>query len=116
MASTMIETLFNEIMIKNISKEIMKTRKCLGDDIFTYDNIEKEVEGKKYVLKSYHVSVIEAMKNAKSSCKNCYGTGRVILNLNKDTQYNIVDFVVLSDIPTKDMSQEDKEVSSCRLI
>ena len=67
-----VEELFGHNMAKVIYKEIMDSRKCVSDDEFTYDTIEKSIGDKTYVIETRHVKIDESMSHAKSSCNKCY--------------------------------------------
>jgi hypothetical protein len=57
--SLVLETIFPITMVNAIYKEIQNSRKCVGDDKFTYDVIEKTHNDKTYVIESRHIPIQE---------------------------------------------------------
>ena len=97
-------------MVEAIYKEIQASRRCAGDDLFTYSPIEKSKGDKTYVITSRHVSVRECMTFSNSSCNKCWGTGRIIKEVEKHTIPNVEDFVMLSSISFAGLSEEQRKI------
>ena len=105
-----VEDLFGSSLAKAIYKEILDSRKCVGDDAFSYTTIEKDHEGKTYVIIPRHVPVGESMSYGNSSCKHCYGSGKKIINMEKNKISNTDDFLMLSDIRIDGLTEEQKKI------
>lgn len=105
-----LEELFDRTMVEALYKEIQASRKCIGDDVFTYTPIEKTKGDKTYVITPRHVPVRECMTFSNSSCKKCWGTGRVIKEVEKHTIPNVEDFIMLSSISFDGLSEEQKKI------
>jgi hypothetical protein len=105
-----VEDLFSSALTRAIYKEIMNSRKCTGDDQFSYQPIEKDFEGKKYIIYARHIPVGEAMSYAKSSCNKCYGSGKKIMNIEKDRIPNTDDFMMLSSVSLKGLTEEQQKI------
>lgn len=106
----MVDDLFPPVLTKVIYKEILDSRKCIGDDQFSYEDIEKSVDDKTYVISARHIQIGEAMSYAKSSCNKCYGSGKKIMNVEKNRISNIDDFLMLSSIPLKGLTEEQQKI------
>jgi hypothetical protein len=94
-----VEEIFHEVIVKEIYKEILDNRKCVKEDMFTYAPIERTAGGKTYTITARHIPMKEAMSFAKSSCRDCYGTGKRVLLLDKNKIKNPDEFVVLAPEP-----------------
>lgn len=105
-----LENLFDRTMVEAIYKEIQASRRCAGDDVFTYAPIEKTKGDKTYVITSRHMSVRECMTFSNSSCNKCWGTGRIIKEVEKHTIPNVEDFVMLSSISFAGLSEEQRKI------
>lgn len=105
-----LDEVFDHALVKSIYKEIMDSRKCTGDDAFTYDTIEKTKDGKTYVIASRHVSVGECMRFSKSNCNKCYGTGRKMMEMDKKEIPNVQDFIMMASTPISGLSEEQKKI------
>jgi hypothetical protein len=106
-----IDKIFDPVIIKSLSKEIFATRRNVGDDDFIYDKLEKVINGKTYILTPVHLTMDKITDRAKNSCKDCNGTGRKVIRYLKEDISNPLDYVILSDVPTKGLSEEEiKEV------
>jgi hypothetical protein len=103
-----VEELFGS-MSKVIYKEIMDTRKCIGDDLFTYDPLEREHDGKTYVIASRHIQIGETMSYAKSGCNQCYGSGKKIMNIEKNRISKTDDYLVLASVSLKGLTEEQTQ-------
>lgn len=105
-----VEEIFNPTMVSTIYKEIMATRKCVGDDEFTYSPIEKATGGKTYIIVAKHLRIGEVMSQAKSSCNKCYGSGKKMMLMGKDQIPNPNDFLMLTDTSLKGFTEEQKRI------
>ena len=101
-----VEELFNGVLVKEIYKEILDSRKCVGEDKFTYDTLEKTIGDKTYIITPRHVPIRETMSHGKSSCKDCYGTGKKIVYMDKSKVPNTDDFVILASESIKGKTEE----------
>jgi len=104
-----VEELFGS-MSKMIYKEIMDTRKCEGDDQFSYQPIEKIRDDKVYVITARHVQIGETMSYAKSSCNQCYGSGKKIINIEKNKIGNTDDYMMLASVSLKGLTEEQQQI------
>jgi hypothetical protein len=108
--SLIVEEIFNPSMVQAIYKELMATRKCVGDDQFTYDPIERTIGGKTYTIEATHLQIGEVMGYAKSNCNKCYGTGRTFRLMDKGEIKNPEDFLMIASTSLKDLTEEQKQV------
>lgn len=108
--SLVLETIFPITMVNAIYKEIQNSRKCVGDDKFTYDVIEKSHNDKTYVIESRHIPVQECMGYGKSSCNKCYGTGKKIMSVEKSRIQHVEDFVMIASTSFNGLSEEQKKI------
>lgn len=105
-----VEDLFGSNLAKAIYKEILNSRKCNGDDDFSYSIIEKDHEGKTYVITPRHVPIGESMSYGNSSCNKCYGSGKMVINMEKSKISNTDDFIMLSDVRLDGLTEEQKKI------
>jgi hypothetical protein len=103
--------LFDETMLKIIYKEIMDSRKCVGDDKFTYDTIEKSNRSKTYTIESRHMPFDEVRRFSNSSCKECNGTGKKLMDVEKGNIPNTQDFIMLSSESYTNLTEEQKKIA-----
>jgi hypothetical protein len=103
-----VEELFNSTVTKLIYKELMDSRKYVSDDLFTYTSIERVAGEKTYVISARHIGIVETMSCANQSCKNCYGTGKKIVYMDKKKISNTEDFIILASVPLKGLTEEQK--------
>lgn len=104
-----VEELFGPLS-KAIYKDIMDTRKCIGDDQFTYDPLERTHEDKTYVITARHIQIGETMSHAKSSCNQCYGSGKKIMNIEKNRIAKTDDFIMLASVSLKDLTEAQQQI------
>lgn len=105
-----IEQLFNKSFVQTIIKEIFDSRKCVGEDNFSYTEIEKVANDKTYIIKARHISLEEALKFHDPRCKQCYGTGRKVVNIEKSRIKHINEFIMIASMSTADLSEEQKRI------
>jgi len=103
-----VEELFNPTVAKLIYKDLMDSRKYVNDDLFTYVPIERVVGEKIYVISARHIGIVEAMSYANQSCKNCYGTGKKVVCIDKKNISNTEDFIILASVSLKGLTEEQK--------
>jgi DnaJ-class molecular chaperone len=104
-----VEELFGSLS-KMIYKEIMDTRKCEGDDQFSYQPLERTHGGKTYVITARHIQIGETMSYAKSSCNHCYGSGKKIMNMGKSSISNTDDYMMLASVSLKGLTEEQQQI------
>lgn len=103
-----VEELFNSTVAKVIYKDLMDSRKFVGNDQFIYTPIERVVEEKTYVISTRHINISETMSYANQSCKQCYGTGKKVMCVDKKKISNTEDFIILASVPLKGLTEEQK--------
>lgn len=101
-----LEGIFSQMLVNAIYKDIMASRKCVGEDDFSYDVLERPFGEKTYIITTRHIPVSESMKYGNSSCNKCYGSGKKIINIEKSKIANTKDFVMLSSESTRGLSEE----------
>lgn len=106
----LVEDVFNHSLSKAIYKEILSTRRCSGEDKFSYDTIEKSHENVTYLIMPRHIPLVESMSFGNSNCNSCYGSGKIIMNVGKDKIENTDDFMMLASIPLKGLTEEQKKI------
>jgi hypothetical protein len=104
-----VEDIFPQTMVKLIYKEVMSSRKCAGDDQFTYSDIVKTHDSKTYIISARHIPLSESTQHGKSNCNQCYGTGRKIMKIEKHRISNTDDFVMIAPVSLKDLTEEQKQ-------
>jgi hypothetical protein len=103
-----VEELFNPTVANLIYKDLMDSRKFVSNDLFTYTPVERVVGDKTYVISARHIGIVEAMSYANQSCKNCYGSGKKIVCMDKKKISNTEDFIILASVPLKGLTEEQK--------
>jgi hypothetical protein len=103
-----VDEIFNSIMAKAIYKDIMDSRKYVGEDYFTYDTIERVSGEKTYVISARHIRISETMSYAKPSCNKCYGTGKKVMCIEKKNINNTEDYIILASVSLKGLTEEQK--------
>ena len=93
------------------AKELMKTRKVVDETTVTYGTVEHRLGDKKYVITAEHVPIDYIFKYASSNCKMCtYGKGYYVAHVEKHKIPNPEDYVMLSTVPIKEMSEEEQNI------
>lgn len=105
-----VDDIFDSISIKAFSNEIMNSRKCTGDDKFSYDVLEKKRDNKTYLLTPIHVSVRDVIDMGNSKCNKCYGTSKKIINILKEKIANPDDFLMLAKRSMEGLNEEQKKI------
>jgi len=105
-----VEEAFNPTLAKVIYKEIMDSRKFVSEEVFSYDTIEKNNGEKTFIIKPRHIPIREVMSFGKSNCNKCYGTGRTIMDVDKNQISDVKDFTMLSSISFDGLSDEQKKI------
>lgn len=105
-----VDDIFDSISINAFSKEIMNSRRCIGDDDFSYDVLEKKKDNKTYFLIPKHISVKEVINLGNSKCKRCYGSGKKIINILKEKIPNTNDYLMLSRRSMANITEDQKKL------
>lgn len=105
-----VEDVFQPNLAKIIYKEIMDSRKCVGDDQFEYAVLEKVSGDKTYIITARHVSLGEVVIYGKSNCNDCYGTGRKMMIIDKGQIKNPNDFMMLASTSLKGLTPEQQKI------
>jgi hypothetical protein len=109
-ATPKLEEVFGTTSLNLILKNLMKTRKVSPEDQVTYEPVETELSGVRYIIKAEHIFVEEIIKYGSSNCNKCNGKGYRIVHLEKRKIPNPQDYVILSDRNIETMSEEEKKI------
>jgi hypothetical protein len=105
-----IKDIFNTAEINSIVKRIYQTRKIDKDDKISYEGTETNKNGIKYKISAEHVPVERIMEYSKSGCRTCGGLGRKIVNILKSRIPDPENYVVLSNQPIGQMTEEQRKI------
>jgi hypothetical protein len=105
----------HEIMDRNnfhmLTERVQKSRKVDRNDNVTYENFNQVYKDVSYDIKPVHVPIDYIFKYGSNSCKQCsYGKGYYVVNILKNKIPNPADYIILSDQPIKDMTDEQKKI------
>lgn len=92
-----------------IIRKVMDTRKDVGDGrTFTYSEIAYDWGDKQIKVLGRHFPLDNVLKNANSSCKDCYGRGYQFVLIPKSKYPNPNPFLIDEQTLPKDLSEEEQ--------
>lgn len=105
-----LHEIFNRPTFDIITERILKDRKVDMQDKVTYVDFDHLYEGVTYAIKPVHVPIDYIFKYGVSSCKQCVGKGYFVTKLFKRNIPKPADYVILSEQPIKNMTDEQKKM------
>jgi hypothetical protein len=105
-----ISDIFDPYITHVIYNDLIKTRKLIGEDKFEYTSQEYHKNGVIYIVSGRHISLEEAKKYNKGSCKVCFGKGYKIIRIQKEKIRNVEDYMMLFSYDIKNASEEQKKI------
>ena len=104
-----LRDLLDESNFRFVVDRIMKTRKNEGDDRVSYEPFTHKTGTMEIDINPVHVPTDTLFKEAKSSCKDCNSKGYQVHLIPKQRIRNPEDYIVLSEVPFRDLSEEEKK-------
>lgn len=105
-----LDSLIDNTSQQVIFNQFIKNRKSDDKDQITYQDIPWKIGEKEYTIKAQPVTIEEIAKKAKSSCNSCNSKGYIIRIIEKSKTPDPENYIVLSDVPFRSLSEDEKKV------
>lgn len=105
-----ITDLFDSYVVQMLYKDILRTRKCIGDDNFEYTPQVICKDEIKYLITATHIPLDTIKKYGKGNCSSCFGKGYTIANIAKNKIANVEDYMMISSYDIRNASEEQRKL------